>query len=58
MEALEENFPELRSSLLDWRCEDRQAASTYFLSYKIYEHIDECETYDEAVGVLDDILKS
>jgi len=35
---------------------DKLQVPTNFLSNKIYEQIDECETYDQAVGVLDDLF--
>ena len=42
METLEEDLSELRNGLRDWRRETWQASSTdEFLSYKLYEHIDE-----------------
>jgi len=59
VEALEENFPEPRAVYeTEGMKIDKLQVLTNFLSFKIYEHIDECETYDEAVGVLDEVFAS
>jgi len=35
---------------------DKLQVLTNCLTYKIYEHTDECETYEEATGLVADVL--